>query len=400
MPKVIVEKVIDNLYVLRLDDDKVKYFESLWYIPEGITYNAYLLLTENSVVLFDTWKHTYINEFIEALNKLVDIKDITHIVVHHMEPDHSGCLPKILELNNYRAKVLGHILTGRMIKSFYGIEPKFKEVKDGEETVIDGLRLRFIHTPWLHWPETIMTYIEDYEVLLSGDAFGGFSIPKTVFDEDDEVVSNYLPYVRKYVATIIGHYKERVVKNISKIVELGISAKVVAPLHGLIWCKLPKTIIDYYLKLAKATPDKKILVIYSSMYGFVEKAVIEAIKEVKKQGFNVKVFKFTDTYYDNVGDLIGEAIDSAGIMIGTATYESSIFPYMNYVAQLLVQKIGAQKPVLIISCYGWGGVAGKQLLRILSKNFKVIDIIEFNGTPSTDVLEKIRKGVEKLTTLK
>jgi len=88
------------------------------------------------------------------------------------------------------------------------------------------------------------------------------------------------------------------------------------------------------------------------MYGFVEKAVMEVIKEVESYGFNVKVFKFTDTYYDSIGDLIGEAIDSKGIITGTATYESSIFPYMNYIVQLLIQKIGVQKPILIISCYG------------------------------------------------
>jgi len=242
---VIVDKVIDNLYELRVNDNKVKYFESLWYIPEGITYNAYLLLTENNVVLFDTWKYTYADKFVEAIGKLIDIKDITHIVVHHMEPDHSGSLPKVLELNGYKAKIIGHTLVKRMIESFYGIEPKFKEIKDGETITIDSIKLRFIHTPWLHWPETIMSYIVNYEVLLSGDVFGGFSIPKSIFDDNDKVILSYLPYVRKYVATIIGHYKEHITKNINKINDLGISIKIVAPSHGLIWRKSPKTIVDY-----------------------------------------------------------------------------------------------------------------------------------------------------------
>ncbi len=135
------------------------------------------------------------------------------------------------------------------------------------------------------------------------------------------------------------------------------------------------------------------------MYGFVEKAVMEVIKEVESYGFNVKVFKFTDTYYDSIGDLIGEAIDSKGIITGTATYESSIFPYMNYIVQLLIQKIGVQKPILIISCYGWGGVAGKQLSSVLSKKFKIVDVIEFNGLPSNKIIERIKRGVERLITI-
>ncbi|MEM3980403.1 MAG: FprA family A-type flavoprotein, partial [Ignisphaera sp.] len=136
MPKIHIDKVVENLYILRVDDDEVKYFEALWSIPEGITYNSYILITNEGVVLFDSWKHTYADLFIEALHKVVDLKDIKYVVIHHMEQDHSGSLPKLLELVDRNVTVLGHPIVKDMLSSFYGIKPVFKAVKDLEDIVI------------------------------------------------------------------------------------------------------------------------------------------------------------------------------------------------------------------------------------------------------------------------
>ena len=328
MVRTLVDKVTKDLYLLELLDDEIKYFEALWNIPEGITYNSYVLIAQDTVILFDSWKEAYADEFIEALRSVVNPEDVDYLVIHHAEPDHSGSIPKFLEVNKYRAKVMAHPIVNGILKSFYGIKPRFRSLKDKEEMVIGDKRLKFIYTPWLHWPDTIMTYVVEDKVLLSGDAFGGYSLPSAVFD-DEVVISKYLPFVRKYIATVIGHYREQITRNIEKIKELGLKIKIIAPLHGLIWRKSPKTIMDYYSKLAKATPEKgKIVVIYGSMYGSMDKAASFVIEELNKRGYQPRVFKFIDVHQDPISDLVGEAMDAEAIIIGAATYEGGVLPYI------------------------------------------------------------------------
>ena len=126
MVKTITAEVTKDLYLIRLNDDEVKYFEALWYMPEGITYNAYVLTSHNKIVLFDTWKRTYSNIFIETLSEIVDVKDIDYMVIHHVKPDHNGRIPKVLEVNKGKAEIWGHPLAKNMLESFYNVKPKFK----------------------------------------------------------------------------------------------------------------------------------------------------------------------------------------------------------------------------------------------------------------------------------
>lgn len=397
MVRVIREKVVENVYLIRLDDDETKYFEGLWFIPEGITYNSYVVFTGNEVVVVDTWKTSYADLFLETLKELVDPRSVTKIIISHMEPDHSGALPKLLEANNYKALVLGHPLSKNLMKFFYGVEPRFKPVADGEEFLLGNTRVKFIYTPWLHWPETIMTYVDGVKILFSGDAFGGFSIPKTVFDEDD-VVEDYMVFARKYFASIIGYYREHVVKNIEKLEGLNIKPSIIAPLHGLVWKNKPETILNYYMKWGRAlSSPRKVVIVYSSMYGFVDRAVKEVIAELEKKGVKPVVYTFNDREHSNIAEILGDVIDAEAIVIGTSTYEASVFPLMDFLVGLLTRKIHAFKKVIVLAAYGWGGIAGKQVSQKLSSGgFNVVDVIEFRSSLGEEDKKKIREAVKKL----
>jgi len=271
MPKVWIEKILSEpeLYLLRVDDDQVKYFEAIWEIPAGITYNAYLLKLSDANVLFDTWKKNYTEEFIEALSKLVDLKEITHIIIHHTEPDHSGSIPKVLELNGYKAQLIGTSFAKKLLEAFYGskVVKNFYTIKDGEEMKIGGKTFRFITVPWLHWPDTMLTYITEDGLMFGCDVGGGYSIPNGIDDSNEKVVQKYLPYVTKYIVTVIGHYHKHIAQNIEKLKKLGIidKTKMILPGHGLIWIKNPKRILEYYEAVAAGISKKgKILVIYDS----------------------------------------------------------------------------------------------------------------------------------------
>lgn len=397
MVKTYVEKVTNELYLLRVDDEKTRYFEALWEIPEGITYNSYVLV-DSKVVLFDSWKNIYTDKFIETLRKVVDPKDIDYIVIHHTEPDHSGAIPRVLELNGNRAEVWGHPLARSMLESFYGITVKFRSLKDGEEIQVGNKKLKFVFTPWLHWPDTIITLIVDDSVLLTCDPFGGFSIPTTIFDDDEEVVNNYMKYVSKYVITIVGNYRDYIIKAVDKLKSLNITPKIIAPAHGLIFKNRPDSIINHYIKLAKGTPQKnKVIVLYSSMYGFVEKAVKIAINELAIQGIRPLVFKFTDVERSDIGEVVSEINNADAVIIGTATYEADVFPYMNYILDILTKKVKLAKPVLILTSCGWGPVAGARASEKLKKaGYRVIDVIDFRGQPKGSDIDRIRNGVRLL----
>ncbi|NJE07425.1 FprA family A-type flavoprotein [Thermococcus sp. M39] len=404
MPRVWIEKIIDEpeLYLLRVDDDQIRYFEATWEISEGITYNAYLLKLDGAVVLFDGWKKNYAKEFIEALSKLVDPKEITHIIVHHTEPDHSGALPEVLELNGYKAQLIGTSFAKRLLEAFYGpkVVENFHAVKDGEEMKIGGKTFRFITVPWLHWPDTMITYIVENGLMFSCDAGGGYSIPEAIDDSNEEVVQKYLPYVTKYIVTVIGHYHKYIVQNLEKIKKLGIleETKMILPGHGLIWRKNPKRIFEYYEAVGAGIPKKgKILVIYDSMYGFVERAVEIALDELKRHGYNPVVYKFTDKEAPAVSDILGEVPDSEALIIGASTYEANIHPRVRYVLYEIVDKANYEKPVLILGAYGWGGVAGREIeTMIMRSKFDHVDTIEARGRTTKEDEERIREGVRKL----
>ncbi len=399
MPNIHIEEILPDLYLLRVDDDLIKYFEALWEIPEGITYNAYLLKTSEGAVLFDTWRQRYSDEFIEAVKKIIDPKDIKYIVVHHMEPDHSGSLPRILEENGYKATVIGHPIVKQMIKSFYHIEPRFQPIKDGDKIIIGGKTLEFVTTPWLHWPDTIMTYIHEYKILLTCDVFGSYGIPPTIFDDDEEYFNGeYLLYAKKYLITVVGHYKEHIIRNLDKLKTRNLEIEAIAPSHGLVLRKHIDTMIKKYIDWAKGVAEKnKIVVIYSSMYGFVEEAVNTAIKELRDRGYSVKTYRFTDTIHSSIADILSDIVDAEALILATATYEANVFPLVNYVVDEIIEKTKYPKPVIIISSYGWGGIAARKLSEKLEKaGFKIVNKVEFRGKIDEAAKEAIKESIRKI----
>jgi len=395
--RILCQEIERGFYLLRVDDERVNYFEGIWSIPEGVTYNAYLLVGGNGAVLFDGWKTVYADDLIEVIGGIVSPRDLTHVIVHHVEPDHSGSLPKLLEANGFRAEVVAHPMAKPMIESFYKISPRFRLVRDGEEILAAGERIRLIHTPWLHWPETMTSYLAGRKILISCDAFGGYSIPRTIFDDDDVVVREYLPSVRKYVATVIGFYRQHIIRNIEKLRDLQLDIGIIAPAHGLVWGRNPRLIIDYYRSLAEGRPDdNKILVVSGSMYGLMEEAARIVVEEVERLRGRAAYYRFNDLEQPPFSEIIGDAIDSRAIILAAPTYEAGVYPLIDNLVDLIVKKI-PPKPVLILGSYGWAGAAARRLSeKLAAAGFKIVEAIEFKGSPNEDDARRIRDSVRKL----
>ena len=396
MGKVWIEKIFDDpeIYVLRVDDGKIRYFEAVWEIPEGITYNAYLLKLPKATVLVDGWKSDYSEEFLKALSKLVDPAEITHVIVHHTEPDHSGTLPKVLEANGYRAKILCSAFAKRLLENFYDITENVNVVSDGERVNVSGKTFRFLMVPWLHWPDTMVTYLEEDGVLLGCDVGGGYSIPNALDDSNDSVVREYLPFVTKYVVTVIGHYRKYILENLEKLKSLPI--KAILPGHGLVWRRSPEILLRHYLEVAHGKVEEgKVLVLYDSMYGFVEKLMDEVLKRLDGFGMKPVVFKFSDSERSFVSDVLSHVPSSQALIFGVSTYEAHLHPVVEHVVRLIAEKASYEKPVLVFSVHGWAGVAEKIMGEILGKtHLKVVEFVEVRGGKTEEA--KISEAIEKL----
>ncbi len=390
-------RISRDLYMIRANDLRTAFFEGLWEIPEGITYNSYVLTTDEGSVVFDTVKNTMIDAYVEALSEVVDLRDVKYLIVHHMEPDHSGCVKKISELGE--PIVLGHPLVGKMLKSFYGFTGKFSPVKDSEELKVGEYTLKFVYTPWLHWPETMVTHIAEARTLLSCDVFGSYGVfSATYYDElPGFEKAKYKWFMKKYFATVIGFYRDWVVKNLDKLSSLAIDPLVVLPAHGLAWRdRYVSEVVGLYKEWGSGKAEKgKVVVACLSMYGFVKKAAMDLATELGKKGVKTLVYEFTDTVRSNMSDLIGEIYDSEVVVLATSTYDADAFPLAKYIAHLISRKAPREKKILILAGYGWGPRAGLEIKSVLAQaGFSELKIVEFPAGEHCEALGEAVKYVE------
>ncbi|MCE4619636.1 MAG: FprA family A-type flavoprotein [Desulfurococcales archaeon] len=395
-----VEEISDGFYVLRVNDRYTRFFEALWEIPEGITYNAYLLKASEGDVLFDGWKKPFAGMLLDALEQVTSPDELKYIVVNHMEPDHSGSLEEVARWAP-KAIVLGHPMAGKMLKAYPRAKERFKPVGDGEVLEIGGERIRFIHTPWLHWPETMMSWIEAKRILVTCDAFGGYGVFYGLYDDECNRWDDALRALQKYVVTVIGHYKQWIGKNIAKLEKLGVKPSLIAPAHGLIWRRNPEKVIEIYKELGEARAKKgKVLIVYASMYGTVETMIRRITCELSRKGYKPVVYGYTDSTRPYISEILTDAIDAEAIILAAPTYEADIFPLLRLVAEEICWKASDGKKALIVSSYGWGSVAAKHLRKIMEGcNYSVVETIEYNAIGplaiSSEEAQKIAEQVVK-----
>ncbi len=375
-----IVEIEKDFYLLRVNDRSTRYFEALWDIPEGITYNAYLLKTSEGAVLFDGWKKPYSSMLINTLETIVKPRELKYIVVNHMEPDHTGSLEDIVKWAD-EPVVLGHPMAGRMMNTYPEARKRFRPVKDGEELRVGGEKLRFIHTPWLHWPETMVSWIENRRILVSCDVFGGYGAPPALFDDECSDMQLAERWIRKYVVTVIGHYREWINKGLAKIANAGLEPRIIAPGHGLVWRSSPGRIINLYKRLGDAEAEKrKVLVLYGSMYGTVEKLVDTLSHTLVEKGYSVSIYGYTDTQRPELSEILADAVDAETLVIAAPTYEADVFPLVKHAVDEVCWKARAPRKAVVISSYGWGSVAARHLKKTLEEcGFTVAEIIEYNS---------------------
>jgi flavorubredoxin len=379
-----------EVYWIGLNDRTTDLFEGIWPVShEGVTYNSYLLRDEKKVII-DLAKDFKTDEYFERIEALVPLSEIDYIVVNHMEPDHTGAVRAMVRI----PRKLTIIVTEKareMLAAFYGITENVRVVADGEELSIGKRTLKFVHAPFVHWPETMVTYDTTDRILFSCDAFGGYgALPGTIFDDQCADLVFYEREALRYYVNIVAKFSAPTLKAIEKL--SGVPIDVIAPSHGLVWRRDPGRIVELYrqwAQLAHGGGERGVTLVYGSMYGNTEKMMNAVAQGISRSGLPVEIF---DAARVHPSYILPALWTYRGVMVGAPTYEGTLFPPVAHAIEMAALKGVVNKKAAIFGSYGWskGGMAAfRKMVEPLT--WDVTEILEFRGSPTA---VQLRQGEE------
>ena len=384
MPSV---EIRPGVHWVGLNDRTTDLFEGIWPIADrGVTYNSYLVRDEQNV-LVDLSKSIKTDEYLEAIEAIVPLAEIDYLVVNHMEPDHTGAFRTLLRIPR-RLTILATQKAKEMLEAFYGITDNVRVVADGEELALGRRTLRFVHAPFVHWPETMVTYDASDRILFSCDAFGGYgALPGAIFDDQCTDLGVYEREALRYYVNIVAKFSGPTLKAIEKLA--GVPIDIIAPSHGLVWRNDPGRIVELYRKwatLAQGGGETGVTLVYGSMYGNTEKMMNAVAQGISRAGVPVEIF---DAARVHPSYILPALWTYRGVMVGAPTYEGTLFPPVAQALDMAALKRIVNKRAAVFGSYGWsrGGMAAFQE-RAAALKWEVADMLEFRGGPTPELLAK------------
>lgn len=362
-------------------------FDELIPLPDGTSYNAYIIKGNEKIALIDTVDPATEDQLLTNL-KVLGVDKIDYVISNHAEQDHSGSIPAVLKLFP-EAKVVTNEKCQRFLQDLLHIpETRFITVDDGNTLSLGNKTLKFVFTPWVHWPETMVTYLVEDKILFSCDFFGSHLATSQLFVKDDPKV---LEDAKRYYAEIMMPFRTIIQKNIEKVRALDL--EMIAPSHGPIYLN-PDFIIDAYSEWVSDNVKNEVILPYVSMHGSTESMVDYLIDALMNKGITVKPFNLTVT---DIGELVMALVDAATIILATPTVLTGAHPAAVYAAFLT----NALRPKLkfagIIGSYGWGGKTVEQIKGLLS-NLKVelLEPVLIKGLPKIEDLKLLDNLAETI----
>ncbi len=323
-------RIRDHIYRIGGDDRTASIFEGAFPIPEGVSYNSYLI-RDGETCLLDTCDSSIAPRFWRDLRAALDGDPLDYLVINHMEPDHGACIARILETWP-EVTVVGNSKTFEMLRNFYHVEPKNRmEVKEGDELRIGGHTLRFYFAVMVHWPEVMFTYDVDERVLFSADAFGTFkALDGSLYADETDFDREYLEEARRYYANIVGKYGSKVQSVLKKLE--GVPIDMICPLHGPIWRSDLGYILGKYDLWSRYEPEEKgVVIAYTSMYGNTAAAAERLALLLKERGVaNVTMYDVTRTHPSYV---VSDCFRFTNVVLAAPTYNNAIHPTMSAVLE-------------------------------------------------------------------
>lgn len=377
-----VRKITDDLTWLGANDRRLALFESAYPIPEGISYDAYLLSDEKTVLL-DTADKAVAPRFLENLAHALGGRPLDYLVVNHMEPDHTATLEDVL-LRHPETKVVLNQKTLSMVKQFFDfdIDARAILVKEGDTLATGRHTLTFIMAPMVHWPEVMVTYDMTDKTLFSADAFGTFgALNGSLFADEVNFERDLLPPARRYYTNIVGKYGAQVMALLNKMSSLEI--KTICPLHGPIWRENIVCFIEKYQKWATWQPEEKgVVIAYASVYGHTENAADIVANALSERG--VRNIVMYDVSVTDPSYVLADCFRYSHLVFAAPTYNSGLFTTMDTLLRELSAHGLRERTVALIENGTWAPQSGKHMRAILDE-MKDLTILENSVTFKSSV---------------
>lgn len=314
--------ITNETYYVGVNDRNKNLFEGLWPLPDGVSYNSYLIVDEK-VCLIDTVEVDFFSQFLENIQEVIGDREIDYLVVNHMEPDHSGSLALIKKYFP-GIKILGNKKTFGMIEGFYGIDNDGQEVKNGEVLSLGKHELQFHLTPMVHWPETMMTLDITTHTLFSGDAFGCFGALNGGVIDSEICCDNFWLEMVRYYSNIVGKYGTPVQNALKKLA--GTQIDYICSTHGPVWHDYKDKVIAMYDRMSKYETEPGLVICYGTMYGNTERMAEIIAQAASQNGVkNIVLYNISKTHHSYI---LRDIFRYQGLIVGAPTYNAGLYHEM------------------------------------------------------------------------
>jgi flavorubredoxin len=377
----------ENVHSVGAVDWDRRLFDELIPLPDGTTYNAYLIKSKEKTVLIDTVDPTMTDVLIKNLEEL-NVKNIDHIIINHAEQDHSGTLPHVLSQFPNATVICTSKCKPMLMDLLLIPEHKIRTVEDGETLSFGDRTLEFIHAPWVHWPETMFTYLREDKILFTCDFFGSHYATSDLYVTDEATTYRA---AQRYYAEIMMPFRAVIPRHLERVKNIQID--IIATSHGPIYDK-PKFIIDAYTDWVSGPPKNIVVVPYVSMHGSTRAMVRYFVDALVAKGVTVKQFDLART---DIGKLAMALVDAATIVIGSPTVLFGSHPnvaYAVFLANVLRPKL---KFASIIGSYGWGSKMPEQIVAMLPNlKLELIPPVIIKGHPKVEDYKALDRLAETI----
>lgn len=345
--------IVKDIYWVGSVDWSMRDFHSFTTL-RGVTYNSYLIFDEK-IALIDTVKATFAKELLFNISAFASPEKIDYIIVNHAEPDHASSLPIIVTACK-KAKVVCTKKCQEILSLYHDVSKwVFQIVKEGDTLSLGKKTLSFIETPMVHWPESMFTYLKEEKILFSMDAFGQHFSSSSRFDDEVDGCA-VMDEAKKYYANILMPFGQQILKAIDKIKKYEI--RIVAPSHGIVWRSSLSEIVSLYQEWASFKPQKKVLVIYDTMWESTKEMAVAIHRGASIEGVQAKLIFIRAT---NITDIVTDVLDAQGIILGCSNLNQGLMPFMGMLLTYLKGLRPQKKLVASFGSFGWGRGAVEEI---------------------------------------
>ena len=350
-----MKQITQNIFYVGVNDRNKTLFEGLWPLPNGVSYNAYLINDEKTC-LIDTVEADFFIPFLENLREVLGDRPLDYVVVNHMEPDHSGSLA-LLKQFYPDVKIIGNKKTFDMLRGFYKLTDGLIEVKNGDNLELGQQQLQFVLTPMVHWPETMMTLCGT--TLFSGDAFGCFGALNGAWVDEQMNCDVFWQEMTRYYSNIVGKYGTPVQMALKKLA--GVKVDYICATHGPVWHEYVEKVIALYDRLSKYEAEPGLVICYGTMYGNTERAAEVVARAAAQEGLkNIVMYNVSMTHHSYI---IRDLFRYRGLIVGAPTYNTGLYHEMNVLLDELSQKDIKGRLFGCFGSYCWASKAVSEIQR-------------------------------------